>query len=118
MEQHETFSCDFTPFRSEKIIYYGGTKIPSNFYPGQNILLRQVLFRQSQNMNSFILVVGAVRTGKSYFGLKFAEKYAELKGKPFDVWKQVSFDIRPFLVWSKTATTGIFILDEVGCNLN
>jgi hypothetical protein len=69
-------------------------------------------------MNTFILVVGAVRTGKSYFALKFAERYCELKEIPFDVWNQVSFDIRPFLLWSKTSTKGIFILDEVGVNLN
>jgi hypothetical protein len=69
-------------------------------------------------MNTFILVVGAVRTGKSYFALKFAEKYSELKQIPFDVWNNVSFDIRPFLLWSKNTTKGIFVLDEVGCNLN
>lgn len=54
-----SFSCNFTPFESQRIIYYYGTKLPENFYMNQNILLRQVLFRQVQNMNSFLLVVGA-----------------------------------------------------------
>lgn len=118
MEQHETFSCNFTPFESQKIIYYHGTKIPSSFYPSQNILLRHILFRQSQNMNSFIIVCGSVRTGKSYFALKLAEKYSEIKEIPFDVNTQVSFDIKPFLIWSKSSTKGVFVLDEVSTNLN
>ena len=41
-----------------------------------------------------------------------------LKGKPFDVRKQCSFDVKPFLIWSSKATESVFVLDEVGCNLH
>lgn len=50
--------------------------------------------------------------------MKFAEKYSEIKNLDFNVDEQVSFDIKPFLLWSKQATKGVFILDEVGVNLN
>lgn len=116
--EHEMFTCDFSPFQSQKLIYYTGTMIPPSFYPDLNILLRHILFRQHQNMNTFIIVCGSVRTGKSYFALKIAELYSTLKGEAFNVNEQVSFDIKPFLIWSKKATKGVFVLDEVSTNLN
>jgi hypothetical protein len=69
-------------------------------------------------MNVFIIVVGSVRSGKSYFALKFAEEYSRVKGESFDVEKQCSFDIKPFLLWSKETTKGIYILEEVSSSLN
>lgn len=113
------FSMSFSPMWQKRNIYlYSKEPIPKDFYPKANSLLKHTLFRQQMNMNVFILVVGAVRSSKSYFALKFAEQFCKLKGIEFDVNKQVSFDVKPFLIWSQTAMDNIFVLDEVGVNLN
>lgn len=108
----------FTAFQTGKIIYRQGSRIPENFYPKETLLMRHSLYRQRKNMNVFILVVGSVRTGKSYYALKFMERFCQLKGKPFYVNQHCSFDIKPFLVWSQSAINDIYMLDEVGVNLN
>lgn len=92
--------------------------IPKTFYPKAPFLLRHFLYRRYLNMNTILLVVGGVRTGKSYLALKIAEQYCKILKIPFDVTKQCSFDILPFLEWSRGAMDSAFVLDEVGVNLN
>ena len=115
----QQFLMDFTKFenfmRSE---YKGREHIPETFYPKAPFFIRHILWRRSLNMNSIILIVGGVRTGKSYMGLKIAECYCDILAKPFDVNKQCSFEIIPFLKWSQEATDSIFVLDEVGISLS
>lgn len=112
------FSMSFSPFMVTNKVIYHGVRVPTNFYPNECVLMRHVLFRQVKKMNTFIIVVGSVRSGKSYFSLKFAEDYSILKGEEFDVKQQCSFDIKPFLLWSRNTTKGIFILEEVSSSMN
>jgi hypothetical protein len=114
------FSMNFSPFLVTNKVIYRGVRIPSNFQPELKnyTLMRHVLYRQYKMMNTFIIVVGSVRSGKSYFALKFAEDYSRLKGEQFDVEKQCSFDVKPFLIWSKGNTGNIYILEEVSSSLN
>jgi hypothetical protein len=111
------FETNFMPFESNRIIYFTDP-IPPDFYPNSYFLMRQILWRQHQNMNSFILIVGSVRSGKSYFGLKFSEDYCNISNIQYDVNKQCSFDIKPFLYWSKDAHDNIFMLDEIQASLS
>ena len=92
--------------------------IPDDFHQDEPFFLRHILYRRKLNMNSIVLIVGAVRTGKSYMALKLAERYCKILGKEFDVTKQCSFDIIPFLKWSQTETDNVYVLDEVGVSLN
>ena len=112
------FSMNFSPFLVTNKIIYRGVRIPTTFYPNECVLMRHILYRQRKQMNSFIIVVGSVRSGKSYFALKIAEDYSRLKGEEFDVRKQCSFDIKPFLLWSRDTTKGVFILEEVSTSMN
>jgi hypothetical protein len=93
-------------------------KIPRYFYPHESNIIRFMLWRRQKNMNTILLICGSVRTGKSYDGLVIAEDYCRLSKRPFNVTEQCSFEILPFLKWSKTATDDIYILDEVGNTLN
>ena len=98
--------------------------IPDDFHPNEPFFLRHILYRRKLNMNSILLIVGAVRSGKSYMALKLAERYCKILSKElgvdkeFDVNKQCSFDIIPFLKWSQTETDNVYVLDEVGVSLN
>ena len=111
------FEMDFKSFNTTTVIY-SGEKIPEDFYPRECLLMRHVLYRQEKNMNVFVLVVGAVRTGKSYFSLSFIERYCKLRKIPFSVKNHVSFDLKPFLIWSQNATDNIYLLEELGTSLN
>ena len=92
--------------------------IPSYFYPTAPFFIRHLLWRKKLNMATIILIVGSIRSGKSYLGLKLCEIYSKWAKLPaFDVKKQFSFDVLPFLRWSKTATDSIYGLDEIGVNL-
>lgn len=106
----------FKPYLGSSIIRHQyGQMIPKNFKPHlrNNTLLRHILYRQLKNMNTFVMCVGAVRTGKSYFCLRMAELYMEEYKKKFDAEKQCSFDIKEFLKWSVTNIESCFIVDEV-----
>ena len=104
---------NFQPFKvSKRITYSSGKIIPDWFKPelkDKNTLLRHIFFRKFKNMNTFIAVLGAVRSGKSYFCLR----YAELYDPDFDVKKQCSFTLLPFLKWSQVAFGSVFIVDEL-----
>lgn len=101
------------------IYYEKDTTLPQNFYPNLPYIFRVLLFRESINMNSFILDVGNPRTSKSYCAIKVAEELSKMKNAEFDIEKQLTFDdIKKFLDWSKTATDSIFILDETGTSLS
>jgi hypothetical protein len=115
-----TFS-KFTPTRFGEfgqVRFFYDTPIPSWFLPDKTWLIRAVLFRQKLQMNTFLLIVGGVRTGKSYCGLEVIEECSNVLKVPFDVEKQVSFELRPFLEWSKTASYSFFMLDEIGVSLS
>jgi hypothetical protein len=113
------FDMDFSAMRFyAKPEFAGRDKIPDYFEPLAPFFLRHLLWRRKLNMNSIILIVGGVRTGKSWTGLKLLETYLRYLHKPFNVNEQVSFDILPFLKWSAEATDSGFMLDEVGVNLN
>jgi hypothetical protein len=116
---NNNFAMNFTPFMtSKKITFYSSLSIPKSFYPEKYNLYRHMLFRNKKNMNTLLLICGNVRTGKSYTGLTIAEQYSEINEKEFDVTTQCSFDLKPFLNWSKNVTDNIYILDEVGNTLN
>ena len=113
----------FRPFTSPFVLHEPGSLgIPKDFHPELKLrnfdLMRMLLFRQTKSMNTFIIVVGSPRTSKSYFAMKIAELYSEYGDKKFDVEKQLSFDLKPFIEWSQEATDSIFILDEIGVNLS
>ena len=115
--ERNPFSMKFTTFKSRMRItsIYKGS-IPDWFMPGlkDNTLLRQIMWRREKGMNCFVAVLGNVRSGKSYFCLRFAELYSKYSGKEFNVKEQVSFcDIPHFLRWSSTATDSVYVLDEV-----
>lgn len=113
------FAMNFTPFQSQRVItFYSAIRIPNSFYPSKLQIVRFMLWRRQKNMNTILLICGAVRTGKSYDGLKIAEEYCLASGNEFNVRDQCSFEILPFLKWSKNATDDIYILDEVGNTLN
>jgi len=117
--EESQFAMIFSRFEFHKRGEWKGREsIPDWFYSKAPFFLRHILWRRHLNMNSIILIVGGVRTGKSYMGLKIAETYCKLLNKKFDVNKQCSFDIIPFLKWSQDETDNVFVLDEVGVNLN
>lgn len=97
-----------------------GKMIPKNFRPDlwNNTLIRHILFRRHINMNTFVAVVGDVRSGKSYFSLRLAEQLSLEAKKKFDVKKQCSFEILPFLEWSRSATDSVYVLDEIQVSMS
>jgi hypothetical protein len=109
----------FTPFQPNRIIYNKGEKLPDDFYPKENWLLRALLYRQRLNKNSFVLVTGEQRVGKSAFCIKECERINELNGREFDVDHQLTLDdIKKFFIWSRTAFNSEFIIDEIGTQLS
>jgi len=64
-------------------------------------------------MNTFILILGNVRSGKSWTGLKICQEYSLVAKKQFSVDKQVSFTIPKFLKWSASNTDSCFMVDEI-----
>lgn len=115
------FAMDFSKFKPhKKYDYKDRSHIPDWFYPNleSQILLRHILYRRHLNMNTILLIVGAVRTGKSYMALKIAETYCKILNLDWDVKKQCSFEIIPFLKWSQRERDNIFVIDEVGVSLN
>lgn len=109
------FSMAFSPLnvRSGRITGDRGT-IPPYFYPKAPLFLRHLLYRNKMNMTTIVLIVGQIRTGKSYSALKLAEEYSKLKKFKYDPKTQMSFKILPFLEWSATATDSVYILEEMG----
>ena len=108
-------STQFSPFAITRVSNQYGKVIPDTFHPEleNNTLLRHILYRKSLSQNTFVACVGAVRSGKSYFCLKFAELYHQYTDTKFDVEKQCSFDILHFLKWSRNAVEKAYVLDEV-----
>lgn len=110
------FAMKFSPlYQHMKSIHLHGTTIPKWFKPNlnNNTLLRHILYRRSLKMNTFVSCVGAVRSGKSYFCLKYGELFMNDQNKDFDVDKQCSFDLMPFLRWSQTQTNSVYVVDEI-----
>jgi len=119
LKYESQFKMDFSSLTSYKQTpYRDKSMIPDWFYPKSPFFIRHLLYRRKMNMNTIILIVGAVRSGKSYMGLKISENYCKWLKKTFDVTKQCSFDILPFLTWSQIETDNIYVLDEVGTSLN
>lgn len=120
-ESKNPFFMKFETFgNSNKIITEYGKQIPKWFRPDlKNLtLLRHILYRRHIQMNTFVAVVGDVRTGKSYFSLRIAEELSRLEKKKFDVKKQCSFDILHFLKWSNSNTNSVYVLDEVQTSMS
>jgi len=112
------FEMNFSGFAVQRVITRGD-QIPLYFYPNESYLNRALLWRSKINMNSFVLVVGYPRTGKSAFAIASCEKLSQLKKQEFDIEKQLTFDdIKKFFLWSKDAKDSMFILDETGTTLS
>ena len=114
-ERHP-FAMKFSPFKSNfKITKTYTSQIPKNFKPNlmDFTLLRQILYRRSRGMNTFIFIFGNVRSGKSWTGLKLLELYMKENNQELDVDKQVSFTLPKFLKWSSTQTDSCFMVDEI-----
>ncbi len=110
------FHMEFQPFNARQMIYSQyGKLIPRNFKPHlrNNTLLRHTFYRQHRNQNTFILILGNVRSGKTYFALKMAELFMKEQGKKFSIKKQCSFDPIKFLKWSSTTECSCYVLDEI-----
>ena len=110
------FATKFNTFAPKMMIYSQyGKKIPPNFKPHlrSNTLLRHIFYRQLKNMNSFVLVLGAVRSGKSWFAIKMAELFMKEQKKEFSVKDQCGFDPVHFLKWSSTNEGSCYVLDEI-----
>jgi hypothetical protein len=119
MLRNNQFSMLFTPFQTNRIIYRAGDFLPFDFLPKENYLIRALLYRQTKQMNTFILVTGRPRTSKSAFCIKECERIAEIKGQEFDIDKQLTLDdIKKFFYWSKSAYQSMFIIDEIGTQLS
>lgn len=121
------FEVSFTPMELHRRSGIKGKQyIPEWFRKKDPLLFRHIFWRLKMKMNTIILIVGAVRTGKSYLGLKMAEGYIKRMNKrdetgkriKFDVKEQCSFDVLPFLKWSQTATESAYVLDECGITLS
>jgi len=96
-----------------KIVKTWGKSIPKDFKPNTPTLLRHIFYRRSLGMNTFVLILGNVRSGKSWTGLKINEEYSKESKKQFDVDKQVSFRIPKFLRWSAYNMDSCFMCDEI-----
>lgn len=88
--------------------------IPDSFHPKAPLFMRHLLYRNKMNMTTVVLIVGQIRTGKSYTGLKICEDYSQRKKLRFDPKIQASFKVLPFLEWSVNATDSIYLLEELG----
>lgn len=102
-------------FSPMKRIHQYGTAIPEYFRKDLmgNTLLRHIMYRQSRKMNTFVAIVGAVRSGKSYLALRYGELYMKQFKKEFVVKKQCSFTLVPFMRWSQRETNSVYIVDEI-----
>jgi len=114
------FDVEFSKFELHKRSDLKGlAHIPQNFHPDEGILFRHLLWRRKLNMNSILLIVGGVRTGKSYAGLKICDRYCKLVGKEFDVRKQCGFEPIDYLEWvNRGATDDAYFLDEMGASIS
>lgn len=114
------FSCFHSTDRDNSVIYsFKDIPIPADFYPNLPYIFRAILYRNKMNMNTFILIVGAPRTSKSFGAMKIAEVYLNALCKEFDVKKELTFDdIKKFFKWSQGATDSAFILDETGSTMS
>lgn len=121
------FAMDFTKFQAHQRQQFKGKQhIPEWFRPKDELLFQHIFWRLKHKMNTIILIVGAVRTGKSWCGLKIGEGYMNRMNKRdergkrirYDANTQCSFDVLPFLMWSQTETDSVFVLDEVGVTLS
>jgi len=109
----------FGGFNVNSIIFKPGTLIPDNFYPMENYITRTLLWRDHQNKNTFVLIVGDPRCSKSAFAIYECIRLAKFRKRQFDVDKQLTFDdIKKFLIWSKDAECSEFVLDETGTALS
>ena len=107
------FSMKFTPMGSpQRITSMFGSNIPKWFRPdlfNKNTLLKQILYRRYKGMNTFVLILGNVRSGKSWGGIKFCELY----DPSYDVSKSCSFTIPKFLRWSSENMDSTYLVDEI-----
>lgn len=120
MTERHQFAIDIAPLFSERRITYS-KGIPDSFMPklkSKNTLLRMIMFRNSTNRNTFVLIVGSVRSGKSWFALRLAEQYMKLHNLEFDVDKQCSFEVVPFLRWSRNNKDSCYVLDEAQLSMS
>jgi hypothetical protein len=113
------FSMSFSPFQTNRIIYRAGDFLPFDFLPKENYLIRALLYKQLKHENTFVLVTGKPRKGKSAFCIKECERIAEIKNVEFDINNQLTLDdLKKFFNWSKTACGSTFIIDEIGTQLS
>jgi len=116
------FHTSFQPFKvSKRITYASGQIIPEWFKPelkNKNTLLRHILYRRFLKMNTFVAVLGSVRSGKSYFALRYGELYMQEKKLKFNVKTQCSFELLPFFEWSYSAEDSVYIIDELQISSN
>lgn len=119
-ESPSQFDLEFTKLEMHRRSELKGlAHIPDNFYPDEGILFRHLLWRRKLNMNSILLIVGGVRTGKSYAGLKICDRYCKLVGKEFDVRKQCGFEPVDYLEWvNGGAMDNAYFLDEMGASIS
>jgi hypothetical protein len=115
------FECQFTPLYYDNS--YGFTpvtsiSIPKNFMPNEPFLIRAIEYRKTINMNTFIVALGGNRIGKSWNVLSILDELHKKKGLELNIKKQCSFDVLPFLKWSKKAFDSYFMLEEVGVSLS
>ena len=113
MADHQ-FALEFTGLAHTKRPSKGRGTIPDSFMPNQPFFLRHLLYRNSLNMTTILLIVGQIRTGKSWLGLKLCEQYCKAKKIPFNATQQFGFKLDPFLEWSMNAMDNIYLLDEIG----
>jgi len=109
------FAMTFSPLNVSTGRMKGGRgNIPENFYKSTPLFLRHLLYRNKMNMTTVVLIVGQIRTGKSWTGLKLCEKYSQYKRLKYDPKTQMSFEILPFLLWSRDSTDSVYLLEELG----
>lgn len=115
------FSAHFMPLMIDSgasITFYRTIQLPEDFYPDLPLLFRHILYRRKRNMTTIIVVVGGVRTGKTYFCLKAIETLMGVEKKQFNVRDQVFFDALPFFKFMRHQTDAYCLLEEVGVGYN
>lgn len=114
------FVLDFTKFELHRRSELKGLgNIPESFHANEGLLFRHLLWRRKLNMNSIILIVGGVRTGKSVAGLKICQRYSKLVGKKYDVKTQCGFEPLDYLEWvNEGHTDSAYFLDEMGASVS
>jgi len=113
------FAMDFGRFVAhQKSLMKGRGHIPDHYHSKEGLLIRHILWRRRLNMNTLVLIVGGVRTGKSVAGLQICKRYCETIKKPFDVEKQCSFEPIEYLKWAQTNTDSAYFLDEMGVSVS